>query len=188
MTLPRTFPAAFQQTVGRHPHNVALSSADGSVRITWRQYADRVEKLATGFAALGVKRGDTVGLMLTNRPGFHMFDAAAMMLGACPFSVYNTNPPEAIGYVMGDAGNPIVITQQQVVERRLQTDPGVVHAQPGGQVQAAQDQPLVAGADAALAFLSARLLIRPSMPLAPISWAKLLRYWSASQMPSTLTS
>ena len=28
--------------------------------------------------------------MLTNRPEFHSFDAAAMHLGATPFSIYNT--------------------------------------------------------------------------------------------------
>src|SRR5204862_7007468 len=65
---------------------------------------------------LGVRRGDTVGLMMTNRPGFNMFDAAAMLLGACPFSVYNTSPPEQIGYVMGDAGNRVVVAERKFVD------------------------------------------------------------------------
>ena len=62
--LPRTLTAAFQQTASRYPHNVALRTADDAVRLTWRQYAARVEKLATGLAALGVRRGDTVGNFL----------------------------------------------------------------------------------------------------------------------------
>ena len=40
---------------------------------------------AASFAALGVKRGDTVGIMLTNRPEFHLVDAAALHLGAQEF-------------------------------------------------------------------------------------------------------
>jgi long-chain acyl-CoA synthetase len=113
MTFPQTLTAAFQQTASRYPHNIALSTPDGSVRITWRQYADRVQKLATGFAALGVKRGDTVGLMLTNRPEFHLFDTAALHAGATPFSIYNTLTPEHIAHLFGNAGNRVVVCEQQ---------------------------------------------------------------------------
>jgi long-subunit acyl-CoA synthetase (AMP-forming) len=60
------------------------------VSITWREYAERVRRVAAGLAALGVGRGDAVGIMLTNRPEFHIIDAAALHLGATPFSVYNT--------------------------------------------------------------------------------------------------
>jgi long-subunit acyl-CoA synthetase (AMP-forming) len=117
MALPATLTAAFQQTALRHPHNIALSTADGSVRITWRQYADRVEKLATGFAALGVKRGDTVGLMLTNRPEFHLLDTAVLHTGATPFSIYNTLAPEQIAHLFSNAGNKIVVCEEQFLDQ-----------------------------------------------------------------------
>ena len=44
-----------------------------------------------------------MGIMLTNRPEFHWFDAAALHLGATPFSIYNTYAPEQIGYQVKDA-------------------------------------------------------------------------------------
>src|SRR4029079_6535971 len=53
------------------------------------------------------------GLMMVNRPEFHVVDAAAMLLGAAPFSVYNTSPAEQVGFVMGDAGNRVVICERQ---------------------------------------------------------------------------
>jgi acyl-CoA synthetase (AMP-forming)/AMP-acid ligase II len=56
------------------------------VSLTWREYAGRVESIAAGLAALGVERGDAVGLMLLNRPEFHLLDTAALHLGATPFS------------------------------------------------------------------------------------------------------
>jgi long-subunit acyl-CoA synthetase (AMP-forming) len=111
--LPATFTAAFQKTVADHPHSLALSSADGSVRITWRQYGDRVRALATGLAGLGVHRGDTVGIMLTNRPEFHLVDTAALHAGATPFSIYNTLAPEQIAHLFGNAGNRVVICEEQ---------------------------------------------------------------------------
>src|SRR3954451_13201181 len=107
---------ALALTAAERPGQVAIRTPDDAPSLTYADVMERVEALAAGLYGLGVRRGHTVGLMLTNRPGFHMFDAAAMMLGACPFSVYNTNPPEAVAYVMGDAGNDVVITEQRFVE------------------------------------------------------------------------
>jgi long-subunit acyl-CoA synthetase (AMP-forming) len=115
--LPATFTAAFQKTVADHPHKLALSTADGSVRITWRQYGDRVRALATGLAGLGVHRGDTVGIMLTNRPEFHLVDTAALHAGATPFSIYNTLAPEQIAHLFGNAGNRVVICEEQFLDQ-----------------------------------------------------------------------
>jgi long-subunit acyl-CoA synthetase (AMP-forming) len=117
MALPPTLTAAFQQTAQQYPHNIALSTADGSVRITWRQYAERVERLATGFAALSVKRGDTVGLMLTNRPEFHLLDTAVLHTGATPFSIYNTLAPEQIAHLFSNAGNRVVVCEEQFLDQ-----------------------------------------------------------------------
>ncbi len=51
--------------------------------------------------------------MLSNRPEFHLCDLAAMMLGATPFSIYNTYTPEQIQYVASDAGAKVLICEQQ---------------------------------------------------------------------------
>src|SRR3954471_16317842 len=118
MTQPATtLTAAFQQTAERYPHNLALSTSDGSARITWRQYAAQVEKLAAGFAGLGVGRGDTVGIMLTNRPEFHLIDTATLHTGATPFSIYNTLAPEQIAHLFSNAGNKIVLCEQQFLDQ-----------------------------------------------------------------------
>ncbi|WP_280438264.1 AMP-dependent synthetase/ligase [Nocardia carnea] len=109
----RTVPAAFQQTLTLRPDSVALRTVGGTQEITWREYGQRVRALAAGLAALGLTRGDTVGIMLTNRPEFNLLDTAALHLGATPFSVYNTCSPEQIAHVFGNAGNKIVVTEQQ---------------------------------------------------------------------------
>ena len=111
--LPRTLCEAFQQVGQRAPDAVALRSADGATTITWRQYVDRVRAIASGLAALGVERGDTVALMLTNRPEFHLCDTAALHTGATPFSVYNTNPADVLAYQFENADNRVVICERQ---------------------------------------------------------------------------
>ncbi|MFI5719216.1 AMP-dependent synthetase/ligase [Nocardia sp. NPDC051750] len=115
-TTVRTVPAAFQQTLTLRPDAVALRTVGGTQEITWREYGERVRGLAAGLSALGLSRGDTVGIMLTNRPEFNLLDTAALHLGATPFSVYNTCSPEQIAHVFTNAGTTIVITEQQFLD------------------------------------------------------------------------
>ncbi|MGH3638824.1 MAG: AMP-binding protein, partial [Mycobacterium sp.] len=97
----------FQDTVARHPDRVALRAAGDDEPITWRQYASRVRTIAAGLAALGVGRGDTVALLLTNRPEFNLVDAAVQHLGAIPFSVYNTSSADQIAHLFTNAENRV---------------------------------------------------------------------------------
>lgn len=110
---PQTLCEAFERTAGHDPEAIALKTLDGTVQITWRQYRERVRAIAAGLAGLGVVRGDTIGLMMTNRPEFHLCDTAALHVGATPFSVYNTNPPETLHYLFGNADNRVVICERQ---------------------------------------------------------------------------
>jgi long-subunit acyl-CoA synthetase (AMP-forming) len=110
-----TLPQAFQETAALQPDSVAIRTVGDEVVITWRQYADRVRNIAAGLAALGVERGHTVGLMLRNRPEFHLADTAVIHLGAIPFSIYNTSAPEQIRYLFTNAENKIVITEKDLL-------------------------------------------------------------------------
>jgi long-subunit acyl-CoA synthetase (AMP-forming) len=103
----------FQATVAARQDEVALRTPDDSVTLTWGQYGERVRRIAAGLAALGVRHGDTVAIMLTNRPEFHLVDAAAMHLGATPFSMYNTSSPEQVAYLFANAENRIVVCEER---------------------------------------------------------------------------
>jgi long-chain acyl-CoA synthetase len=107
---------AFQATASERAREIALRTRGGDVAITWAEYADRVRRLAGGLAAVGLEAGDTLGLMLVNRPEFHIADCAAMHLGVTTFSIYNTSPPEEIAYVVADAGARLIVTERVFVE------------------------------------------------------------------------
>jgi len=110
---------AFQVTAGEWADSPALRLKDSDYEANWADYADAVRKRAAGLAKLGVKRGDTVGFMLVNRPALHLTDAAAMHLGATCFSVYNTSSPEQVEYVVRDAENQVIVTEQAFLETVL---------------------------------------------------------------------
>ena len=106
-----TMCGAFQNTVAQRPEAVALREAGGGARHTWAQYAERAGRIAAGLAAIGVRHGDPVALMLTNRPEFHFVDTAAQHLGAVPFSCYNTSAPAQIGYLLTASGARTAVTE-----------------------------------------------------------------------------
>ena len=112
-----TVAEAFQVTANAHPDRCALRTKDDEFSISWGEYADRVRATAGGLAGLGLERGGTMALMLTNRPEFHWFDAAALHLGATPFSLYNTYTAEQIQYQVNDAEARIVVTEKAFEER-----------------------------------------------------------------------
>jgi len=110
---------AFQMTASQFTAQPALRASDGSVALTFAEYADRVRRIATGLHALGIRRGDTVAMLLSNRPEFDLIDTAAIHLGATPFSIYNTLSAEQIAYLFGNADNRVVFTEPQYLERVL---------------------------------------------------------------------
>ena len=124
-SLHRTLCASFQEFVKKTPDEVIIRTPGGATEITWREWDKRVRKLAAGLAAVGVKRGDTVGLMLANRPEFHLVDAAALHLGAAPFSIYNTSTPEQIAYLFGNAANKVVFCDERFLDRIKEAGGGV---------------------------------------------------------------
>jgi len=111
---------AFQITAAERPDGPALRLKDSDYEASFAEYAVTVRRRAAGFAALGVGRGDTVGFMLVNRPAFLLSDCAAMHLGATCFSVYNTSSPEQVEYVVADAANRVIVTEQAFLDTVLE--------------------------------------------------------------------
>ncbi len=114
---PTTMCEAFQRTAAVDPDAVALRTPGGTQELTWREYAGQVRKVAAGLAGLGVKRGDTVSLMMANRIEFYPLEVGAQHVGATSFSVYNTLPAEQLAYLFDNAGTKVAICEEQYVDR-----------------------------------------------------------------------
>ncbi len=114
---PTTLCEAFQRIASIDPDTIALRTPGGTQTLTWRDLAAQVRKVAAGLAGLGVRRGDTVSLMMANRIEFYPFEIGAQHLGATSFSVYNTLPAEQLTYLFDNAGTKVVICEEQYVDR-----------------------------------------------------------------------
>jgi long-subunit acyl-CoA synthetase (AMP-forming) len=118
--VPRSLCEAFQATATAYADEVALRTADGRADVTWGEYRERVESVAGGLVTLGVGRGETVGMMLRNRPEFHIVDVAVLHLGATPFSIYQTSAVGQIAEVCGNAQPKVIVTEPRYLERVLE--------------------------------------------------------------------
>jgi long-chain acyl-CoA synthetase len=116
-----TIAEAFRRTVAARREHVAIRTFGDAETWTWGELQERVDRVAGGLAMLGLGHGATMAIMLINRPEFHVVDLAATTLGATPFSIYQTSPPNQIAYVIADAGARILVTEQAFL-------PGVLEA------------------------------------------------------------
>jgi long-subunit acyl-CoA synthetase (AMP-forming) len=107
-----TIAEAFRITAAERESDIAIRTKDDAFTITWGSLRDRADALAAGLHALGLSRGDTLALMIGNRPEFHLCDIAGMMVGAAPFSIYSTYTAEQITYLVSDAEARILICEQ----------------------------------------------------------------------------
>lgn len=114
---PATLCEAFQRNAAIDPDAVVLRTPGATQTLTWRELAEQVRKVAAGLAGLGVRRGDTVSLMMANRIEFYPLEIGAQHLGATSFSVYNTLPAEQLTYLFDNAGTKVAICEQQYVDR-----------------------------------------------------------------------
>jgi long-chain acyl-CoA synthetase len=124
---PATLCEAFQRTASIDPDAIALRTPGDTQALTWRELAEQVRKVAAGLAGLGVRRGDTVSLMMANRIEFYPLEIGAQHVGATSFSVYNTLPAEQLTYLFGNAGTKVAICEEQYVDRIRASGAAIEH-------------------------------------------------------------
>jgi long-chain acyl-CoA synthetase len=115
-----TIVEAFELTSSRLAERVAIRTKDDEQTLTWEQWRRRVRDLAGGLHKLGLRRGQTLAIMLSNRPEFHVVDLAAVTLGATPFSIYQTYAANQIEYVVSDAAARIAVVERQYLDQLLE--------------------------------------------------------------------
>lgn len=80
--IEKTIGQVFEEQVALYPDDDFLIYSDRDLRFTFRAFDGRVNRLAKGFLALGVKKGDHVGLWATNVPDWLTVLFATAKIGA----------------------------------------------------------------------------------------------------------
>ncbi len=114
-----TIVEAFEITSAALGDRVAIRTKGDEQTLTWAQWRQRTRNLAGGLHRLGLRRGDTLAILLGNRPEFHVVDLAAVTLGATPFSIYQTYAAPQIEYVISDAAARLAVVEREHLDRLL---------------------------------------------------------------------
>src|SRR5688500_8902795 len=109
-TLADLFPAAIAKHGARRA--VMYKDPDGAwVSKTYTEVGEIVRKLSLGLMALGIEKGDKVGILSNTRPEWTYFDFAALSAGATVVPIYQTNSPEECQYVLENSDARAVIVE-----------------------------------------------------------------------------
>lgn len=78
-----------RRTAERFPDRPAVVFREQQIRWTWKEFAEEVDILAAGFLALGIVKGDRVGIWSPNRVEWLLTQFATARIGAV---LVNINP------------------------------------------------------------------------------------------------
>ena len=115
MTQSATFAALLVEHARVRGHRPALREKHLGIwqTFTWQQVYERVQKLACGLAALGIKPGDHVAVIGENRPQLYMSMMATQALGGVPIPLYQDAVAQEMVYVLQDASVSVAIVEDQ---------------------------------------------------------------------------
>jgi long-chain acyl-CoA synthetase len=80
---------------------------------TWANTRARVEELARGLLALGIARGDVVGIIGRNRPHWLWAELAAHAVGATSLGIYEDALGKEVAYLLGFAEAKLVFVEDE---------------------------------------------------------------------------
>ncbi|WP_321923959.1 AMP-binding protein [Burkholderia sp. BCC1998] len=123
-------------TAGRFPDRPAVVFREQQVRWTWREFAREVDVLAAGLVALGIVKGDCVGIWSPNRSEWLLTQFATARIGAV---LVNINPAYRLAeleYALNKVGCKAVIAAERFktsayVEMLQTIAPELASATPG---------------------------------------------------------
>ncbi|AKU93554.1 3-methylmercaptopropionyl-CoA ligase (DmdB) [Labilithrix luteola] len=114
-------PIAFlERAADVHPNRVAI--VHGSIRRTWAETHERSRRLASALVKRGVRRGDTVAVMLPNVPAMVEVHFGVPMAGAVLNTLNTRLDDESVGFMLAHAEAQVVLVDRElseVVERAI---------------------------------------------------------------------
>lgn len=117
----RTLPEVFDEVVHRYGDLPALRWRSGSQwsSYTWTELREQVEFAALGLRDLGVRPGDRVGVLVSNRPELAVVDFALLHARAVPVCLFESFTDEQLATVLSTLDIDLVIAEGQAGLDRL---------------------------------------------------------------------
>jgi fatty-acyl-CoA synthase len=110
--LGETIGGNLDRTVARIPANEALVDLESGRRWTYAELAVDVDRLARGLLAMGVAKGDRVGIWAPNCPEWVLVQYATAKVGAILVNVNPAYRTHELSYVLKQSGVGVLVTAE----------------------------------------------------------------------------
>ncbi len=111
----------FERGVEKFPHNPLFGTKNDKGVYEWLTYeevARRVDNLRGGLAAVGIGKGDAVGIIANNRTEWAIAAFAAYGLGARFIPMYEAELAQVWKYIVGDSSVKVLfIANEEILEK-----------------------------------------------------------------------
>ena len=113
---PENVAVQFRERVAKSAAKEAFRHPDAQenwVSVTWGEAGERVDRIAAGLIALGVKHQQRVGIASGTRYEWVLADLAIMCAGAATTTVYPSTMADDVGYILSDSECRVVFAEDQ---------------------------------------------------------------------------
>ncbi len=111
--LELSIPELVNKTVRNHPQRTAVVFCDQDIRKTWQEFAADIDRLAAGFLALGLKKGDRLGIWSPNCYEWLLTQFATARTGVILVTINPAYKISELGHVLETSGCKAIIMAQQ---------------------------------------------------------------------------
>ncbi|MEJ1161089.1 AMP-binding protein [Prosthecomicrobium sp. N25] len=109
----KTIPDVLAETVERFATREAVVFPEHGVRWTWEAFGARVEAVAAGFAALGLRKGDRIGIWSPNRPEWVLTQFASARAGLILVTINPAYRFAELEYVLNKVGAKALVAAER---------------------------------------------------------------------------
>lgn len=100
---------AFDQTVARYPKNEAIVSVHQNVRYTYLELQEKVNQCAKAFLAIGIQKGDRVGMWSPNYVEWLITQIATAKIGSILVNINPSYRLNELAYALKQSGCKAVV-------------------------------------------------------------------------------
>jgi long-chain acyl-CoA synthetase len=123
-TIPRLWRDGVAKNTGSAYH---VDGPDGWQDVTWKEAAARVELLANGLLARGIRKGDAFGILARTTLEWALFDFALAHVGAVGAAIYANSSPQDVHYILEHSESVGVLCEDDEQKAKVAELPALRH-------------------------------------------------------------
>jgi long-chain acyl-CoA synthetase len=112
----RSLPALLVRNAERFGNqSIALREKEFGIwqSVTWQQYLEHVRDFSLGLISLGLRPGETLGIIGDNRPEWVYAELAAQAAGVVPFGIFQDSILSEVAYIIEHSEAAVLVAEDQ---------------------------------------------------------------------------